>query len=78
MQCPAVLKMGQRGCYTVYEIGSIITLLALRDGTLLTAPRKMPLTSSACFFVCAVRCAPAPGRSALNTPSSPPASSSAR
>ena len=40
---------------------NVITLRLLRNGTLLTAPRKMPLcpVGIACFFVCAVRCAPA-------------------
>ena len=44
-----------------------VTLRILRNGPLLTAPPKMPLCPAgiACFSVCAVRCGPAPGCSAL-------------
>jgi len=43
------------------------TLRRLRDGTLFSAPRKMPLCPAgiACFFVCALHCAPAPLASAF-------------
>ena len=40
---------------------SLVTLHTLRDGTLRTAPPKMPPAVPACFSVCAVCCAPAPG-----------------
>ena len=42
-----------------------VTPRALRNGTLLTTPPEMPRPPAACFPVCVVRCAPAPGRSAL-------------
>ena len=43
----------------------LVTRRALRDGTLFPAPPEMPRPLAACFPVCAVHCAPAPGRSAL-------------